>query len=789
MLKTIDRYVIREIVPPFVLSLLIFTFVLELPPLMGQLERLLAKGVPWPTVARIILLLSPQALGLTIPMALLVGLLIGLGRLSTDREAVALLACGVSPYRLLRPVLAVAAVATAATLYVMIAAIPDANQKYREIVFATLSKKVESDVRPRVFFQEFPNWVLYPRNDADPGQAGWNDVMLANTSKPEAVELHMARRGQIVLDPAKRTVELILTDGTKYATAGPGESNVGRFAEQVVIRLDPDTVFPPLDLARGLSEKTIAQLQTDIQDKVRRQESPHNEVMYIHAKFSIPTACLVFALIALALGLRASRDGKLGGFVVGIGVIFAYYIAMFLAESMAKGHRIPAEYARWVPNLLLGPFGIVALVWRARHAEGRLPFGRRLTQMWRTAWSRIRVPAWTRRQTQTAAGAPAKPVRSGARPGVVLVVRVPRMYAPMPSLLDRYISRLYVRVAGLSFLALLGLFYISTFIDRSDKIFKGQASTAMIGQLLVLLTPQFVYYVIPIAALLSALVTYGLLARSSELTVMKACGISLYRTALSVVVLSLGMSAVLFALEQRLMASANRQAEALDARIRGRQPKTTSLLLRRWVVGPDKIIYYYGHFDPDRNEMLGLTMFTPRGDRWELASETFVRRAIFRDNAWVGEHGWRQDFRTDPPTWTTIDRGPLPGMESPEYFKTEPPDAELMSVSELRRYTAELEPTGYNTTPLKVELHRKLAFPFVTLVMTLLAVPFGISAGRHGALYGIGLGIVIALSYWILISAFVAIGKAGLLTPVLAGWAPNILVVGLAAYLFLRART
>ena len=220
MLRTIDRYVIREVVPPFVLSLLIFTFVLELPPVMQELERLLAKGVPWPTVGRIILLLSPQALGLTIPMALLVGLLIGLGRLSTDREAVALLACGVSPYRLLRPVLTLAGVATAATLYVMIAAIPDANQKYREILFATLSKKVESDVKPRVFFQDFPNWVLYPRNDAEPGQPGWNDVMLANTLKPEAVEVHMARHGRIVLDPAKRTVELILSDGTKYATVG-----------------------------------------------------------------------------------------------------------------------------------------------------------------------------------------------------------------------------------------------------------------------------------------------------------------------------------------------------------------------------------------------------------------------------------------------------------------------------------------------------------------------------------------------------------------------------------------
>jgi lipopolysaccharide export LptBFGC system permease protein LptF len=256
-----------------------------------------------------------------------------------------------------------------------------------------------------------------------------------------------------------------------------------------------------------------------------------------------------------------------------------------------------------------------------------------------------------------------------------------------------------------------------------------------------------------------------------------------------VVVLSLGMSAILFTLEQRLMASANRQAEDLDAKIRGRQSRTLNLLSRRWVVGADRVIYYYGLFDPRANEMFGLWAFTPRKDRWGLASSTFARGAVFRDNRWVGTQGWRQDFTVDPPKYATVDNSPLPGVEAPEYFTTEPPDAELMSVSELQRYIKELEPSGYNATPLKVELHRKLAFPFVTLVMALLAVPFGISAGRHGALYGVGLGIVIALSYWILISAFIAIGKAGLLAPALAGWAPNILVVGLAAYLFLRART
>jgi LPS export ABC transporter permease LptG/LPS export ABC transporter permease LptF len=779
MLKTIDRYVIREVMPPFLLALLIFTFILELPPLMDEMERLVAKGVPWQTVAHILLLLMPQALGITIPMALLVGLLIGLGRMSTDREAVALLACGVSPYRLLRPVMTLAVVAAAATMFVMIEALPDANQRYRQILLDIVSKRLESEIKPRLFYQDFPSWTLYPRDDAETGHSGWKDVMVANTSRADAPEIWMAARGRVALDPVKRTVELVLTDGIKYASGGPGEANKTRFTDQVILRLEPDSVFPPLDIARGLTEKTIAQLNEDIAKKRHTNLSPHNEIMAIHAKFSIPAACLVFAVIALALGMTVARGGKLGGFVVGVGVIFAYYIAMFLAESMAKGHRMPAEYARWVPNLLLGPFGIVALVLRARHAEGRLPFNLRMPS----------ISEWIRRRKTVGAAAAASPITRPKRRRVVVVVRIPRLYAPLPGLLDRYISLLYLRVAGLSFLALLGLFYISTFIDKSDKMFKGDASPAMIGRLLVMMTPQFVYFVIPIAALLSVLVTFGVLARSSELTVMKACGVSLYRTALSVVLLSLGFSAVLFALEQRLMATANREAEAVDAVIRGRQPRTRNMLLRQWIVGADNIIYHYGHFDPERNELFGLTMLKVLPNAWALESQTFVRRALFRHDKWEGEQGWTQDFTKNPPTWKPIAKSPLAGIEPPKYFATEQPDAQFMTVGELRRYITELASSGFNTVPLEVELHRKLAFPFVTLVMTLLAVPFGVSVGRHGALYGIGLGIVIALSYWTLISAFVAIGRGGLLPPVLAGWAPNILVLGISGYLFLRART
>ena len=146
------------------------------------------------------------------------------------------------------------------------------------------------------------------------------------------------------------------------------------------------------------------------------------------------------------------------------------------------------------------------------------------------------------------------------------------------------------------------------------------------------------------------------------------------------------------------------------------------------------------------------------------------------------------DFSAGKPRWMTFAERPL-NLEPPNYFETEHPVAEMMTVVQLRRHVNELSASGLNVAHLAVELQHKLAFPFVTLVMTLLAIPFGVSTGRRGALYAMGLGIILALSYWIVSSLFVALGKSGLLTPWLAAWSPNIIVLGASSFLFLTVKT
>jgi LPS export ABC transporter permease LptG/LPS export ABC transporter permease LptF len=799
-MRIFDRYVLREMLPPFVLSLLIFTFVLTLPPVMRQLEELVAKGVTWGVAAKLMLLLVPSSMGLTIPIATLMAILIALGRLSGDRESVALLACGVSPYRLLRPVLLFAAATCAATAYVMFEAIPDANQAFRDITWDIISKKVENDIQPRVFFQDFPGYVLYIRDIAPGGE--WKEVLVADTSKPEQTEITVASRGRLILDRDKQRVDLVVADGTRYLTGREGQSQVYRFFSEIFITLPADQVFGRQQIPRTVTEKTVADLRADWETKLNRREgalSPHPEIIYIQQKFSIPAACLVFAIIGLALGLSSAREGKMGAFVIGFGVVFAYYAIMEIAASQTRGHYrvieeagglrtaslLNAHLARWWPNIVMGAFGIAALIWRARFAHRGVPASLPLTlPRFISRWSG-NAPAPTAASV-SAGAAKAQAGQTGKK--VVVVIRLPKLRMPGPGLLDRYVTSLYTRVVLVAFIGLLGLFYISAFLDKSEKIFKGDASLGLVFTFLFYSTPQFVYFVVPLAALLSVLVTFGLLARSSELTVMKACGISLYRIAAPVVVMSLLGTAILFGLEQRVLAEANRKAEAADRSIRKLPPQSLNPLNRRWVVARDGSIYHYAFFDATNKALTNLTIYTLAPDAWRLSRITHATAADFADGSWVGRNGWVRDYSGATARYTAFPRQRLE-LEPPDYFGTSAPIAELMTVPELRKHIEDLSASGVNVIPLSVELQRKIAFPFVTLVMSLLAIPFGVTTGRRGALYGIGLGIVLALSYWVLLHVFLAIGGAGLLPPFLAGWSANIIVAGAAVYLLLNTKT
>jgi LPS export ABC transporter permease LptG len=307
-------------------------------------------------------------------------------------------------------------------------------------------------------------------------------------------------------------------------------------------------------------------------------------------------------------------------------------------------------------------------------------------------------------------------------------------------------------------------------------------------------TPQYVYYITALAALVGTLVTVGLLTRTSELTVMQACGVSLYRATVPLLLFGLTWSAVLFGMEQSILAASNRKAEELKGTIRSGVSRTFNLASRQWMAGSQGRLYHYGRFDPRAQRLEDLTVYTFGSRGWNVTGRTYARVTTHMDAmTWRADRGWQRSFG-DRNAVTDFALFPTRAvkMETPEYFGVEEPQAvlaERLKVAQLRDHIAELEKAGYNTVPLQVALHRKIAFPFITVIMTLIAIPFGVTTGRKGTLFGIGIGIVLAILYWTTQSLFAAVGSAGVLAPPLAAWAPNILFVAVAAYLVVSART
>ena len=738
---------------------------------MEVAEDLIAKGVDGFTIIRMMLTLLPQGLGVTIPMAMLVGILMGMGRLSGDRETVAMQACGISISRILAPVMVLATMGAAVTCYILVVSLPDANQAFRDLSYTTIANRAEGEVRPRVFHDDFPSVILYAQEVALDG-SGWAQVFLADTSKADQPTVYLAERGRVAIDRENRTIDVVLEHGTGHRSdpSVPGEYEVHDF-EELVIGLNAETAFPRSGPQRGLAELTIPQLETEAATMASMGQSAHQPIMHIHRKFSIPFACLVFALLGVGFGVTSRKDGRLASFALGIGVIFAYYVVMYTSEAMAKGQLVSPHLAMWIPNVLLGFAGMLLIVWRSRSVERRFRF----PFLSQRDPHRIDVDV---EQSDDVGRGTAPLVELS--PGKVFGVK----------LLDWYVTRFYLTWVFLAFVGLLGIFYISTFIDLSDKLFKGETTGLILLEYFWYATPQFMYYVLPISALVSTLITVGALTKTSELTVMKACGISLYRMAFPIFMFSLVWSGCLFLMSETFLSESNRRAEDLNHVIRTGLNQTVDVLNRKWLVTETGDIYHYLNFDPDEERLMNLSVYEFSDDAWSLDRRTYAAAAAYRSD-WEGENVWTRDFDLAANT-TSYEMAPhqtLAFLSPPDFFVAEAPEADLMSYQELSDYIVDLSERGFDVVSLVVDLHRKVSFPFVTFILTLIAVPFAVTTGPRGALYGVGVGIGIAFAYWIILSVFGAFGSAGVLAPALAAWAPNLLFGASAGYFLLAVRT
>jgi lipopolysaccharide export system permease protein len=792
--RILTRYILKEVGSHALLGVALFTFIIFMRDLGRLLELIVRNSAPLPSVGEIFLYTLPTTFTLTLPMGVLVGILVGLSRLAADSEVTAIRASGMGVGMFVRAISIFAIGAWMLGMFNTIYVAPKSAAALDRLQEKLKSSQASFEIQPHVFYEDFKNIVLYVQ-DAIPsgGRLLWRGIFLADISDPSSPKVTLAKRGALLSDSPDK-LRLHLEDGTQQESVPKAKDqySITTFdSTEIPIQLPSNAehlhdLLPVPELGLHSLLRNAA--------RERRAAAPLKSIdpgtwnydlskaryyeIEFHRRFALPAACLVLAIVGIPLGLSARKGGKSTGFVLTILLVFVYYFFSLTGVSMARQGKMPPWEGVWMANLFFFLCGLV-LLWRVDRMPIELG---NLSAGWKAMREKIQEFGMRRRYAL-----------AGARSAQDSAPHRKRFSARFPLILDDMILRDFTMYLVMVLATFLILALVFTFFELLTDIVRNKVPVIMLAEYLLDLSPSLLYLMAPVAVLLAVLITFGLLEKSSELTAMKATGISIYRAALPVIVVCAIFAATMFMFDQLYIPHTNKEQEILRNQIKGKPPQTYLQADRKWIFGQNNDIFYYQVFDPDTNQLGGVSIFEFDPNTFQLTRRIYAAHVHWEAslNKWVFEQGWVRTLSgTSIQEYRTFDVATFNELhEDPGYFKKEVKQSSEMNYEELERYISDLEQSGFDTVRLKVQLQKKLAFPLITLVMAVMAVPFAASGRKGGALGGVVIAIAIAVVYWVTAGLFEAMGNANQLPAMLAAWAPDFIFALAGGYFLLRVPT
>ena len=367
-MKLLTRYTLKEFFPPFFLALICFTSILLLDEIFRLTKLFVSKGVSPYYLVKLLIYVLPATLVVTIPMATLVGILLSLGRLSTDNEITAMKAHGIGFHQILFPLLAVSSLLSVFDFFFMDYALPRGNIAYVSLKH-DISRRhsafvLEEGVVMKELEREGKLW-LYESTDPDTGRL--QDVKVWDSIWPGQPRFVNAKEATVGFKDGQAW--LTLYDGITYEPVSDSENGfrVTAFAEDQIALDFKETLERTEFESKSTRNMPLAKLKDHIseikarlfqnQSKPQMDRLRYAQVEY-HKKFSIPFACVVFGLIGVPLGLVVKRSGKMVGFGIGLGLVLIYYLLLQVGQDTGRTGVLPPGFAIWLPNLAIGLLGL-----------------------------------------------------------------------------------------------------------------------------------------------------------------------------------------------------------------------------------------------------------------------------------------------------------------------------------------------------------------------------------------------------------------------------------------------
>jgi len=350
----LDRYIFTELLSPFSLSLGALCFVMLTKELLRLVELLVSKGVGLFAVLTVFAHLLPSFLVLTLPIAGIIASITAFGRLSIDKELVAMRAAGLSLFRLARPVFLFAILVFTLTLWLAQWGQPWSSTSLKKVALNLLRDQLVLALERGSFTEPIPKMMIYVSEEET--EASTAGIFISDERNADDPRLIVAQRYQVLMDGSTDQVALRLQDGVIHSK--PDEVDQYQLAS-----------FSHYDLKLSLSQSgytsseerpTYDQLITLLNQSGWRDPWSRRRLMEYYKDLAFPAASLIFCILGVPVGIVSKRSGRIGGFAVGVLVVIVYYVLNVACEFLVTTSVISPFAGAWMPN---GIFALVAAVW------------------------------------------------------------------------------------------------------------------------------------------------------------------------------------------------------------------------------------------------------------------------------------------------------------------------------------------------------------------------------------------------------------------------------------------
>jgi LPS export ABC transporter permease LptG len=508
----------------------------------------------------------------------------------------------------------------------------------------------------------------------------------------------------------------------------------------------------------------------------KRDLSPKDIVdgtIELNQRFALPLACIMLALVGIPLGVTSRKGGKSSAYVVTVLVAFLYYMSYASLLGLARSGRVAVPVAAWTPGTVYAIAGTFLLSRLER--PGDFDLGAWLNAQGLRAWK------WLQNLLRTSTESVGRPLSA-------------RGFGLRPMLIDGYVLNGFLFYFGILLVALVSLVEIFTFFELLGDMIKNDISMTTMIDYLWHLAPSLIYQVTPIGTLAASLICFTILTKYNEVTAFKAAGVSVHRLAAPVMFASLVISLLLFGFDHFYIPAANRRQEMLRAEIKKKPVATYRRPDRQWVYGQGNRIFNFLHLDPKQNLMSKVNVFELDPKTFHIAHQITADRAQWNDrlHKWVFENGVSQETTATGSNYKQFANATATFAElteTPSWFVKEEKEYKELNFQELGSYIDELQASGLDTTPLRVQWHKKFSVPLFAFIMAILSIPFAFVGGTRGAMRGVLTAFIIAIVYWTVGTIFEQFGDLNLLPAAMAAWAPDVIFMLGGMYFMLRMKT